>query len=138
MCIRILYSKLISNIITCGTNTLLGQAISRDRNWERKTEDALVDYTSSKTRSILGKVALASFAIIIVLVPVFLMFLTSVDRAVMASIVTGFVFVFMILMSTGGDVPAHELFLCIVGYCAILVAMLGSKMSQGGSCPSNL
>jgi len=57
----------------------------------------------------------ASSAITVVLVPVFLMFLINVDRQAMAAIVTGFVLVFMILIAPIVNVGAHELFLCIAG-----------------------
>jgi len=106
-------------------------ALTRDSNRNSKTADDLVDYTSARTRGFLGRAALAFFAITVVFVPVFLMFLIDVDRPVMASIVTGSSVVFILLIAAGVDVPEHELFLCVVGFAAILVAILGSKMSQG-------
>lgn len=84
-------------------------------NRDRNTADDLVDYTSSRTREVLGRAAFALLAIIVVLVPVFLMFLIDVDRVGMASIVTGSIVVFMILIAAAADVPEHELFLCVVG-----------------------
>jgi len=111
---------------------------TRDSNRNRKTTEGLVDYTSARTREVLARAAVAFSAIIVVLVPVLLMFLIDVDRPVMASIVTGSLVVFMILIAVGVDVAPHEIFLCVVGYSAISVAILGSKMSQSGSGASNL
>jgi hypothetical protein len=76
---------------------------------------ATVDYTAPKIRLVLSNAVVALSAITIVLVPVFLMFLINVDRQAMAAIVTGFVFIFMVLISPIVNVGAHELFLCVAG-----------------------
>jgi uncharacterized membrane protein YkgB len=78
-----------------------------------RTSNQYVHHYSDSRLEVLANIAASVVAIGILLMPVFILFLTDLSRGKMAAIVGSFVLVFMITMSVLVDITPHDLFIGI-------------------------
>jgi hypothetical protein len=88
----------------------LSKKFFKTSNEYDKTSDPNVNYYSQARLSIIGKMLFVSLAVGLLLIPIFLLFLVTMSRGVMAMIALGFVFLFGLVVSTTTNAKVHEIF----------------------------
>jgi uncharacterized membrane protein YkgB len=78
-----------------------------------RTSNPYIHHYSTSRLGILAKLVASAVAFGILLMPVFILFLTNLSREKMAVIVGSFVFMFMVSISVLVDVTPHDLFVGI-------------------------
>lgn len=102
-----------------------------------RTSNPYVHHYSSSRLGIVAKVVASAVAFGVLLIPVFILYLTNLSREKMAVIVGSFVLMFMVSISVLADVTAHDLFIGIAAYSAVLVALLSNLAQAAGPSSSS-
>ncbi|RDL37021.1 uncharacterized protein BP5553_04454 [Venustampulla echinocandica] len=101
-----------------------------------KTQDPFVTHYSPSRLTWLVKSITVSLAVGILFVPVYLLFLVPMSRAMMAGISSIFVFAFAVLLSVITDAKMQEVFAGSAAYAAVLITFLGNIDNLAGSRPA--
>jgi len=104
---------------------------------EKETPDGpTVVHLSTFRFDMLSKLSAAFLAVGFVLAPVCILFLANLGREKMAAVMGVFVLVFLFGASLVVDLTAQEIFVFVVGYCAILVTLLSNFLQANASSSS--
>jgi len=103
----------------------------------RKTNDKFVDHYSSRKVKILANALEVSVAVIILLIPVFLLFLVKMSKPMMAVVASVFLLLFSVVVSSVTGAKVQEVFFGTAAYAAVVIMFLGNlnqvPSSTGGS-----
>ena len=102
------------------------QRFFKTRDQLHKSQDSSVEFFSTARISIFARLIVVFLAVLILLIPVILFFLTSMSRASMTVVVLTFVFLFSVMVSLLTDAGVQEIFIGTATYCAVLVTFLGN------------
>ncbi|KAH6679129.1 hypothetical protein B0J14DRAFT_580081 [Halenospora varia] len=97
-----------------------------EKDANKKTGNQMIHHLSKDRIIYVADISFALVAVVIMLVPVFLMFLKAFRREVLAIIVAVFVALFTTFVATVVRLQAHDLVICTATYATILVALLGN------------
>lgn len=89
------------------------QAWAKGGKERGRTSDPYVHHYSTSRLGIVAKLVASAVAFGILLIPVFILYLTNLSREKMAVIVGSFVLMFMVSISVLVDVTAHDFFIGI-------------------------
>jgi hypothetical protein len=107
------------------------QKLLQTEKEHRKTEDERVHHYSPVRLEILANALSVSVGTLILLIPVFLLFLLSMNRIMMAVTASSFVVVFSVVVSTVTGAKVHEV--RIIGLLESFVS-LAPKTYQNRQC----
>ena len=85
--------------------------MERDTETSRKTDDEFVHHYSPGKLKILANILEVSLAMILLLIPVYLLFLVEMSKPMMATVLSLFVIVFSVVVSSVTGAKAHDVFL---------------------------
>lgn len=95
-----------------------------------RPDGSKVVHLSTYNFDILSKLSAALLAVGFVLAPVCILFLANLGREKMAAVVGVFVLIFLFGASLVVELTAQEIFVFVVGYCAILVTLLSNFLQS--------
>ncbi|KAE9380007.1 hypothetical protein N431DRAFT_361280 [Stipitochalara longipes BDJ] len=107
--------------------------LQHDAETRRKTDDEYVDHYSTGKLKILANLLEVSMTIIILLIPVFLLFLVPMSKPMMATVASLFVILFTVVVSSATGAKVQEVFFGSAAYAAVIIMFLGNLDSNSSS-----
>ncbi|KAN0119418.1 hypothetical protein V8E51_001626 [Hyaloscypha variabilis] len=104
--------------------------LQRDIETRRKTDDEYIDHYSHAKLRLLANILEVSMAVIILLIPVFLLFLIPMSKPMMATVTALFVILFSVVVSSVTGTKVQEVFFGSAAYAAVITMFLGNLNSS--------
>lgn len=99
---------------------------------KKSTEDSQFTFFSPTAERAVGRFLLVSSIMLILMTPVFLLFLTPMSHVSMSIVTASFVLLFALIMSVVTEGKVYEVFVGTATYGAVLIMFLGN-ISQNTS-----
>lgn len=107
--------------------------LQHDTETCRKTDDEYVHLYSVDKLKIAANILEVSVAVILLLIPVFLLFLVPMGKPMMATIASLFVLLFSVVVSSLTGAKVQEVFFGSAAYAAVITMFLGNLNSNSSS-----
>lgn len=118
--------ELIRDHIDSWPGSPIRKIVKGGEGMKKPTDDQQLTFFSASAERSVGRFLLISSIMLILMIPVFLLFLVQMSHLLMAVTTASFIFLFALIMSVVAEGRVYEVFVGTATYGAVLIMFLGN------------